>query len=111
VRTHFFAGIHIRRTILTIQADPTLLCSSKVTSRGQITIPQDIRDKFKISPDEKIYFLEENGKPHKKRVYFSDLDLVETNKGKEILSESQEFYNSTALNCAFILHHTWKDQI
>lgn len=43
-------------------ADPTLLGSSKVTTRGQITIPQDIRDKFNISPGEKVYFLEENGK-------------------------------------------------
>ncbi|MCD6263168.1 AbrB/MazE/SpoVT family DNA-binding domain-containing protein [Candidatus Bathyarchaeota archaeon] len=42
--------------------DPILVGSSKVTSRGQITIPQDIRKKYKIDPGDTIYFLEENGK-------------------------------------------------
>jgi AbrB family looped-hinge helix DNA binding protein len=35
--------------------------SSKVTSRGQITIPQDLRDKHNIKPGDTVYFLEDNG--------------------------------------------------
>jgi len=41
--------------------DPILAGSSRVTSRGQITIPQDLRDKHNVKPGDTIYFLEENG--------------------------------------------------
>ena len=34
----------------------------KVTSKGQITIPQDIRQKMDIKKGDKIIFFEENGK-------------------------------------------------
>ena len=36
--------------------------SSKVTSKGQITIPQDVREKFGIKPGDIVYFLEEDGR-------------------------------------------------
>jgi len=36
--------------------------SSKVTSKGQITIPQDVREKFGIKPGDTVYFLEEDGR-------------------------------------------------
>ena len=42
--------------------DPILIGMSKVTSKGQITIPQDVREKFEIKPGDTIYFLEEDGK-------------------------------------------------
>jgi len=35
---------------------------AKVTSKGQITIPRDIRDKMKIKRGDKIVFFEDNGK-------------------------------------------------
>ena len=41
--------------------NPTLVGSSKVTTRGQITIPQDLREKYEIGPGDTVYFLEENG--------------------------------------------------
>jgi AbrB family looped-hinge helix DNA binding protein len=36
--------------------------SSKVTSKGQITIPQEIRREFDIKPADTIYFTTEDGK-------------------------------------------------
>jgi len=39
--------------------DPTLSGSSKVTSRGQITVPQELREKHGIQPGDTVYFLEE----------------------------------------------------
>ena len=39
-----------------------LMGSSKVTSKGQITIPQDVREKFGIKPGDTVYFLEEDGR-------------------------------------------------
>jgi len=36
--------------------------SSKFTSKGQITIPQDVREKFGIKPGDTVYFLEEDGR-------------------------------------------------
>jgi AbrB family looped-hinge helix DNA binding protein len=35
---------------------------AKVTSKGQITIPQDIRKKMDLKTGDKIIFFEENGK-------------------------------------------------
>jgi AbrB family looped-hinge helix DNA binding protein len=35
---------------------------AKVTSKGQITIPRDIRQKMDIKKGDKIIFFEENGK-------------------------------------------------
>ena len=35
---------------------------AKVTSKGQITIPRDIRDKMNIKRGDKIIFFEDNGK-------------------------------------------------
>jgi AbrB family looped-hinge helix DNA binding protein len=35
---------------------------AKVTSKGQITIPRDIRDKMNLKTGDKILFFEENGK-------------------------------------------------
>ena len=35
---------------------------AKVTSKGQITIPRDVREKMKLKTGDKILFFEENGK-------------------------------------------------
>jgi len=35
---------------------------AKITSKGQITIPRDIREKMNLKTGDKILFLEENGK-------------------------------------------------
>ena len=35
---------------------------ARVTSKGQITIPRDIRDKMNIKRGDKIVFFEDNGK-------------------------------------------------
>ena len=40
---------------------------AKVTSKGQITIPRDIRAKMNISRGDKIVFFEDNGK-----IYFQN---------------------------------------
>ncbi|UCB59830.1 MAG: AbrB/MazE/SpoVT family DNA-binding domain-containing protein [Candidatus Bathyarchaeota archaeon] len=34
---------------------------SKMTSRGQITVPMEIRRKFKLKTSDIVYFLEVNG--------------------------------------------------
>lgn len=39
-----------------------LVGSSKVSSIGQITIPQKIREKYGIKKGDTVYFIEENGK-------------------------------------------------
>ena len=39
-----------------------LVGSSKVTSRGRITIPKEVMEKYKIRPGDTIHFLEEHGK-------------------------------------------------
>jgi AbrB family looped-hinge helix DNA binding protein len=35
---------------------------AKLTSKGQITIPRDVREKMKLKVGDKILFFEENGK-------------------------------------------------
>ena len=34
----------------------------KITQKGQVTIPLDIREKYKFLPDTKIEFIEENSR-------------------------------------------------
>lgn len=38
------------------------LGSSKVTVRGQVVIPKDVREKFKINENDFVLFYDENGK-------------------------------------------------
>jgi AbrB family looped-hinge helix DNA binding protein len=42
----------------TMSSELLLTGSSKVTSRGQITLPQNVREKYDIHPGDVIYFLE-----------------------------------------------------
>jgi len=39
-----------------------LVGSSKVSTKGQITIPEEIRTEHQINPGDTIYFIEEDGK-------------------------------------------------
>jgi len=42
--------------------NPTLLGSSKIGTRGQITIPKKAREKFNLKTGDIVIFVEENGK-------------------------------------------------
>jgi AbrB family looped-hinge helix DNA binding protein len=57
---------------------------AKVTSKGQITIPIDIRRKLRIKEGDKILFIEEGGK-----IYF-------LNSSMEALKEVQTFFSGEA---------------
>ena len=45
-----------------MNVERVIVGSSKVTSRGQVTIPLEVREKHNIKPGDTIYFIEENGK-------------------------------------------------
>ena len=48
---------------------------AKITSKGQITLPKEVRDSIGISPGEEVEFLkEENGYLLKKKVMRSPFD-------------------------------------
>jgi len=38
-----------------------LMGQSKITSRGQITLPKDLRDKFGLKQGDTLYFIEIDG--------------------------------------------------
>jgi AbrB family looped-hinge helix DNA binding protein len=42
--------------------NPTILGSSKIGTRGQITIPKEAREKFSLKTGDIVIFVEENGK-------------------------------------------------
>jgi AbrB family looped-hinge helix DNA binding protein len=44
--------------IKTMPSELLLVGSSKVTSRGQVTLPQSVRETYDIHPGDVIYFLE-----------------------------------------------------
>jgi antitoxin PrlF len=44
---------------------------AKITSKGQITIPQEIRKKLNLKQGDKVIFYEENGK-----IYFQNSSLI-----------------------------------
>lgn len=44
----------------------------RVTSKGQVTIPQDIREKLGITPRSEVDFVEENGKVYLVRKAMSE---------------------------------------
>lgn len=61
---------------------------AKVTSKGQITIPKQVRDKLGIEPGDGVIFVEKNGIFHiKKAVQKSHFDKwvgkLKTLKGKK----------------------------
>ena len=34
-----------------------------ITSKGQITLPKEVRDRHSLKPDDAVEFIEEGGKP------------------------------------------------
>ena len=62
---------------------------AKVTSKGQITIPRDIRNRMNLKTGDKILFFEENGK------YFIQ------NSNSIILSDFQKAMEGAATEAGF----------
>jgi len=54
-----FHTIHIK---VKNMKNPTILGSSKIGARGQITIPKKAREKFNLKTGDIVIFVEENGK-------------------------------------------------
>lgn len=64
------------------------MVTAKVTSKGQITIPKEIREKLGISPGERIGFVEKRGiffikKPLKKSPFDKWMGKLESLKGSK----------------------------
>jgi AbrB family looped-hinge helix DNA binding protein len=64
------------------------MVTAKVTSKGQITIPKEIREKLGISPGERIGFVEKRGlffikKPLKKSPFDKWMGKLENLKGSK----------------------------
>jgi AbrB family looped-hinge helix DNA binding protein len=57
----------------------------KVTSRGQITIPQDIRQKMNLKKGDKIIFFEEDGKYYLQNSNSTPLKIIQ----KEMEGEAE----------------------
>jgi AbrB family looped-hinge helix DNA binding protein len=62
---------------------------AKLTSKGQITIPRDVRDKMSLKTGDKILFFEENGK------YFLQ------NSNSVVLSDFQKAMEGAAEEAGF----------
>ncbi len=54
-----FHTIHIK---VKNMENPTILGSSRIGTRGQITIPKKAREKFHLKTGDIVIFVEENGK-------------------------------------------------
>jgi AbrB family looped-hinge helix DNA binding protein len=62
---------------------------AKLTSKGQITIPKQIRTKLKLKEGDKVFFLEEKG-----RIYFqnaSQIALMDLQKEMEGQAQKADF--------------------
>ena len=62
---------------------------AKLTSKGQITIPRDVREKLKLKTGDKVLFLEENNR------YFLQ------NSNSIVLSEFQKSMEGAAKEAGF----------
>ena len=66
---------------------------AKVTSKGQITIPRDVREKMKLKTGDKILFFEENGKyylQNSNSIIFADFQKAMEGAAKEAGFNSPE---------------------
>lgn len=64
------------------------MVTAKVTSKGQITIPKEVREKLGISPGEEIGFVEKRGmffikKPVRKSPFAKWMGRLKNLKGSE----------------------------
>lgn len=59
---------------------------ARVTSKGQITIPKDIREKLNLKPGDKVVFLEEEG-----RIIFANSSVIALkNFQKQMIDEAKK---------------------
>ncbi len=59
---------------------------ARVTTKGQITIPKDIREKLNLRPGDKVIFLEEDG-----RIIFANSSVVALkNIQKQMIYEAKK---------------------
>lgn len=59
---------------------------ARVTSKGQITIPKDIREKLNLKPGDKVVFLEEEG-----RIIFANSSVIALkNFQKQMVDEAKK---------------------
>ena len=66
---------------------------AKITSKGQITIPRDIRDKMNLKAGDKIIFFEENGKiflQNSNSIVLADFQIAMKGAAKEAGFNSPE---------------------
>jgi AbrB family looped-hinge helix DNA binding protein len=58
---------------------------AKITAKGQITIPVDVRRKMKLKDGDKVIFLEQDG-----RFYFENAALVAITRAQEAFAGEAE---------------------
>ena len=58
---------------------------AKLTSKGQITIPKEIRKKLRLKEGDKVFFIEEKGK-----IYFRNASQMALEKIQNDLKEDQK---------------------
>lgn len=58
---------------------------AKLTSKGQITIPKEIRKKLRLKEGDKVFFIEEKGK-----IYFKNASQMALKKIQNDLKEDQK---------------------
>ncbi|MDR0854618.1 MAG: AbrB/MazE/SpoVT family DNA-binding domain-containing protein [Clostridiales Family XIII bacterium] len=58
---------------------------AKITSKGQLTVPVDIRRKLNLSTGDKVVFVEDEG-----RIYFENAALLAFNKIQEAFEGEAE---------------------
>ena len=69
---------------------------AKMTSKGQLTIPRDIREKLRLKTGDKVLFIEDSG-----RVYLTNSSLASLNELVEVMrgeAEKQEIVSETDVN-------------
>jgi AbrB family looped-hinge helix DNA binding protein len=58
---------------------------AKLTSKGQITIPKEIRKKLRLKEGDKVFFVEDKGK-----IYFRNASQVALKRIQDDLQEEQQ---------------------
>lgn len=56
---------------------------AKLTTQGQITLPKEVRDKFKTTPGERLLFVQEN----QRRIFISETGFERVSELREVLED------------------------